>query len=99
MLETLTAATLSEHLNTTFRIRLPDSASVDVELTEVTGGRQTSRQEQFSIVFRGPSNAPLGQGTYSIEHEEFGSFDLFLVPVAKDDQGFSYQAVFNRLRE
>jgi len=99
MLETLTAATLSEHLNTTFRIHLPDSTTVDLELTDVTGGRQTSRQEQFSIVFRGPIEVFLGQGTYSIEHDKIGTFDLFLVPVAEDDRGFSYQAVFNRLRE
>jgi len=99
MSETLTEAIFKEHLNTKFRVHVADSNSVDVELTEVAPGRQTPRQEQFSILFRGPGDAFFGQGNYTIEHEKMGTFDLFLVPVAKDDKGFYYEAVFNRLRQ
>lgn len=98
MLETLTQATFSEHLNTKFRVHVADSSIVDIELTEVAPGRQTPKQEQFSILFRGPGDAFFPQGNYKIEHEKLGAFDLLLVPVAKDDAGFYYEAVFNRLR-
>jgi hypothetical protein len=32
-----------------------------------------------------------------MEHDEMGQFDLFLVPIRQDDQGFYYEAVFNRI--
>jgi L-ascorbate metabolism protein UlaG (beta-lactamase superfamily) len=99
MPETLTQAAFSEQLNTKFRVHVADSNRVDIELTEVAPGRQTARQEQFSILFRGPGDAFFGQGNYKIEHEKMGAFDLLLVPVAKDDKGFYYEAVFNRLRQ
>jgi len=99
MLETLTQASFSEQLNTKFRVHVADSNIVDIELTEVSPGRQTARQDQFSILFRGPADAFFLQGNYKIEHEKMGGFDLFLVPVAKDDKGFYYEAVFNRLRQ
>jgi hypothetical protein len=28
-----------------------------------------------------------------------GQFELFLVPIKEDEQGFYYEAVFNRLRQ
>jgi uncharacterized protein DUF6916 len=99
MLETLTQASFSEHLNTEFRVHVSDSNEVVVEMTEVTPGRQTDRQEQFALLFRGPADAFFEQGNYRIEHERLGAFDLLLVPVAKDDKGFYYEAVFNRLRK
>jgi hypothetical protein len=98
MLQSLTSESFSESLNTTFRV-LVDSGAVEVKLIEVAPGRQTPRQDQFSIVFRGPEDALFGQGTYKIEHDRIGAFDLFLVPVGRDEQGFLYQAVFNRLRK
>jgi len=99
MLETLTQASFSEQLNTKFRLHVADSNIVDIELTEVSPVRQTARQEQFSILFRGPGDSFFVQGNYKIEHEKMGVFDLLLVPVAKDDKGFYYEAVFNRLRQ
>jgi hypothetical protein len=32
-------------------------------------------------------------------HDKLGEFDLFLVPVAKNENGFQYEAVFNRMVE
>ena len=99
MLETLTAETLLEQLNTTFRIRLADSNQINVELIEVTPVRLRPKQEEFAILFRGPLDARLEQGMYLVEHDTIGSFDLFLVPVGMSDQGMEYEAVFNRLRQ
>ena len=103
MLELFTQAVFSEHLNTIFRVNIADPSAaaapvvIEIELTEVSPGRQTPRQEQFSLLFRGPADAFFEQGNYQIEHEKLGAFELLLVPVARDDAGFYYEAVFNRL--
>ena len=52
------------------------------------------KREPFSIVFRGPHDSPIGQGTYKIGHDKMGAFDLFLVPIAPDKDGRYYEAVF-----
>jgi hypothetical protein len=41
----------------------------------------------------------LGQGVRNFEHEQMGKFELFIVPVEQDEQGFYYEAVFNRIRD
>jgi hypothetical protein len=51
--------------------------------------------ERFSVQFRGPEKIFLPQDTYRITHEQMGDFDLFLVPVAREELGFRYEAVFN----
>jgi hypothetical protein len=34
-----------------------------------------------------------------MKHESIGDFDLFLVPIGRDESGTFYEAVFNRLIE
>jgi hypothetical protein len=46
-------------------------------------------------VFLGPNDAFLGQGTRHFKHGD-DEFDLFLVPLGRDDSGTRYEAVFNR---
>ena len=106
MSEHLHTVTFSAELNTPFRILQPSMPAVDVELVEVTekssvAGPQSSvaaRHERFSIVFRGPCESTLQQGMYRLQHERLGVFELFLVPVGRDQGGVYYEAVFNRLR-
>lgn len=99
MLEKVTKETFAEHLNTRFRTTSQGVPSLEVELIEVKAGRSTTRQEQFSLLFRGPQDVPLPQGMFQLEHDKMGAFDLFMVPVRKDEDGFYYEAVFNRLLE
>ena len=49
----------------------------------------------FSLVFLAKDPRVLPQRLYRMEHEELGELSIFLVPVAKDKDGVSYQAVFN----
>ena len=49
----------------------------------------------FSLVFRGPAEAFLPQRTYALKHEQTETLYIFLVPIASDADGFSYEAVFN----
>jgi hypothetical protein len=106
MLDHLHAVTFRHQLHSLFRIHPPGVPAVDVELVEVTergaaDSKQRStatRQERFSIVFRGPGERLLQQGTYEMRQDHLGAFELFLVPVGQDQDGVYYEAVFNRLR-
>ena len=99
MLETLTRDTFAENVNTRFRVMLEGADAIEAELIEVKPGRSTPRQDQFSLLFRAPQDVALQQGMFRLEHDKMGAFDLFLVPVRKDEQGFYYEAIFNRLLE
>jgi hypothetical protein len=52
--------------------------------------------ECFSLYFRGPPDAMLGQGSYAFDHDELGSLELFLVPLQPDADGPRYESVVNR---
>ena len=96
-LEDLTKENLSENVKTKFRVQLAEGQAVELELTEVKVHLSSPRQEMFSLFFRGALNTLLPQDTYHLEHERLGASDLFLVPVGKDENGFIYEALFNRL--
>ena len=88
------ASTFSEHVNTPFRVNY-GSATMDLELTEVSD-YSDDHQIRFSLVFRGPHEPLLPQQIYPFEHDQLGAFDLFIVPVGRDEEGLQYEAVFNR---
>ncbi len=99
MAETLTHAAFVKHLGQKFQVQVGPDKAIDLELTEVSELEQSLRQEQFAIVFRGPNEVFLGQGTQCMVNEDLGQFEIFLVPIRQDDQDYYYEAVFNRLRE
>ena len=93
----LTEEEFSKHVNTKFRVA--GEQPVELELDEVKGypSRPDEQEglERFSIFFTGPGDRLLEQKVYSLEHEQMGTFDLFLVPVSRNESGFRYEAVFN----
>lgn len=96
-LDELTKESFSENLNTKFRLPLPDEKFVELELVKVESHHSSPQQEMFSIFFRGSPEFFLPQGVYRLEHERLGTSDIFLVPLGKAQDGFTYEAVFNRL--
>ena len=46
----------------------------------------------FSVELTGPLQPILNQGTYTFESEE--PFEMFIVPIAQDANGTTYQAIF-----
>jgi hypothetical protein len=92
-------ATFAAHVNSTFKVVNNNAVVTELQLVEVSEFKESPRNESFSILFRGPAGSPLPQGRYEFDHNAIGSFPLFIVPVAKDDQGLVYEAVFNRIRE
>lgn len=96
---TLTEQEFSQHVNTDFRVKLETPKPVDLRLVEVKGyakkAAEQSGMERFSAYFTGPAEFFLAQRTYSLSHDVMGEFDLFLVPVAREEEKFRYEAVFN----
>jgi hypothetical protein len=99
MTDIFTVESFSEHANTEFRMHYGQSQTADLKLESVNDLNSTPRQIQFSLVFRGPLDAPIRQGLYRVDHEKLGPLDLFLVPISKDKDGVRYEAVFNRFVE
>jgi hypothetical protein len=95
----LNSRAFSEHLQTTFRVSVPGNLPLPLELFAVTEKGPSQQVEQFSLVFRGPLKTHFPQGTYAVEHEKLGKFDLFLVPLGPDSSGMCYQATFCRMRQ
>lgn len=48
----------------------------------------------FSLMFSGPATPIMPQGIHRLVHDELGTLELFLVPLAPDGDGARYQAVF-----
>ena len=48
----------------------------------------------FRLEFRGPADPMLEQATYLL-HREDRTFEIFIVPIAQDERGTSYEAIFN----
>jgi len=49
----------------------------------------------FSLIFHNASPVLFPQRIYQMENTSLGGFGIFLVPVARNRDGFLYQAVFN----
>lgn len=97
----LTENEFSKHVNTKFNVNAEAPQPIELELVEVKSyenkdkSGEQSGMERFSVYFKGPSNPFLQQATYSLLHERLGEVVLFLVPIAQDENGFRYEAVFN----
>ncbi len=99
MPEKLTEEVFARQLNSKFRVRADTPRPVELELVEVQGWRERAGEQggmvRFSLFFSGPADILLPQQLYSLEHEQLGVLDIFLVPVARTGAGLRYEAVFN----
>lgn len=91
------------HLGTKFGVRVEAPRPIELELTEVKGYTSQSAEpegmERFSLFFYGPGDVMINQGTLTLDHPAMGELILFMVPVARDPQGFRYEVVFNYFRD
>jgi len=85
-------------LHTKFGLRQDVPQPIELELVHVSDLQSAPRQEIFSILFRGPLETPLPQRIYQLEHAQLGMVELFIVPVGMNEQGYEYEAVFNRVK-
>lgn len=97
MIEKATCETFAECGAKEYRVKLGDGASLTLELAEASPialPERAGQRKQFSLLFKGPAEPILAQGIYGLENDELGRLDLFLVPVAADEEGVDYEAVF-----
>ena len=95
----LTHEEFSKNANTKFQVQADENTQAELELIAISELKLHPQQEEFALQFRGPSDMFLGQGVRNVKHDQMGEFELFIVPIRQDEQGFYYEAVFNRLRE
>lgn len=98
MIERLSVATFSPAVGETFAVHT-ESGEVPLRLVSVTPRERHAREGEdgwvpFSLMFLGPPDRFLDQRTHRLSHDATGPLEIFLVPVARDDTGFHYEAVF-----
>jgi len=98
VLADFTLETFSPHRDEDFTLAPPDGGDpMTLRLIDARSLGPSPAQglrAPFSIIFRGPADRALGQGTYPVAHNAIGAFELFLVPVQPDADGPRYEAVF-----
>lgn len=96
----LTAERFEPLTGTTFAVAsAAPHAPVDLVLrTVVRWGPQPAAADgrrPFTLTLHGPAAPLLPQATYPLHHAALGTQDVFLVPVARDEEGCTYEAVFS----
>jgi len=88
---------LTEHVGTEFAVLDEPSRVFCLGLTSIVEHVKTEHQEAFSLFFHGPSDPFMLQGIHKLKHDKLGELEIFLVPVARDQDGFQYEAAFNHI--
>ncbi len=96
MLDKLTLESFQPHIGTSFWLQTEDRR-IELRLTRAAKVMESEaarlNRTPFSLFFAGPVLLP--QHIYRLSHEAFAEpLAIFLVPVAKDASGFTYEAVF-----
>jgi hypothetical protein len=97
MLAQLKPTMLADYVGVEFDVLDDPSSVLRLTLTNVVEHVKTERQEVFSLFFHGPSDRFVPQGIHKLKHSVLGEYELFLVPVGQDKDGFQYEAAFNNL--
>jgi hypothetical protein len=93
VLESLTPDSFAPHVGETFRLTQLEPAP-ELRLDHiVTHGDTGAGRVSFSLFFVGPPEVVQPQSIYHLE-SEMGPLDIFLVPIAADGDGVTYEAVF-----
>ena len=97
MLDKLTLESFQPHLNQKFTIHAQPGVEIESVLKACEGlgtGPERGRARQFRLLFLGPLQPIFPQRIYRVENREFGSVEMFLVPIGPQDGGMRYEAVF-----
>ena len=99
MLDQLTFEQMKQHVGSVFRADAGNGRVVDLKLVNA-GKVMESEAAQlnrtaFSLYFAGPPDPFLQQSVYPLRHDAFSEpLDIFIVPVERTKDGFTYEAVF-----
>ena len=97
-MELLTLQHFAPYVNETFAATMHDGevpfVLVDARPLQGSTAPDTMRPP-FSLLFRNGSSFLFPQQLYLMRHEGMGEVGIFLVPIAREREGFLYQAIFN----
>lgn len=84
-------------LNETFLVEIDQVRTpfVLVEARPIEQRPVASMRQPFSLLFRNEAAVVFAQRTYLVSNPRLGEIGIFLVPIARDRNGFIYQALFN----
>jgi hypothetical protein len=99
MSEFQTHAEFAANLNTTFQLKIDSPQPIELKLIEVKAHQSEvhprSDMERFSVFFVGPGEFFLPQSIYTLQHDKMGEFDIFLVAISNESDGYHYEATYN----
>jgi hypothetical protein len=101
MSEWQTEEEFRQHLNTQFRVLVDIDTPKPIDLTLVavearpSDAHEEAGMERFSVFFTSSPEFLLNQNIYRLAHPQMGEFELFLVPIGQETDGFRYEAVYN----
>ena len=91
----------SDVVGQAFDVAVDAGSPLALELVQATEGGEAGGagpegqvRQQFSLLFRGPLDPALPQGTYRLGHPRLGEMEIFLVPLGPDTEGMQYEAAF-----
>ncbi|MES2355270.1 MAG: hypothetical protein V4568_12900 [Pseudomonadota bacterium] len=97
-LENLTIDSFQPHTGQEFSVENL-SQPVGLRLISASAGKGSLTLEKerasFSLTFKSNQQQVLPQSCYRLANKQFGEVAIFLVPVTRDADGITYQAVFN----
>jgi hypothetical protein len=101
VLDRLTATSFAPAVGEKFVLDAGEAGSLELELVEsrlhdpdAPAQDPSGARAPFSLLFRGPAEPILPQATYRLAHRSVGAVEIFIVPIARDESGTSYEAVF-----
>jgi hypothetical protein len=101
VLDRLTANSFAPAVGDTFAVEAGEAGRLGLELIEcrlqdpdAPAQDPSGTRAPFTLVFRGPAEPLLAQRIYRFEHASLEPMEIFIVPIARDQAGTSYEAVF-----
>lgn len=93
----LTLDMFSDKIGEAFLIEEADMPSIALTLTEARALRNFANAPRapFSLLFTTTGQGVLPQRMYALRHPALGLHSIFLVPIGRDGETVSYEALFN----
>lgn len=94
----LTKNTFDNLTDKDFTVKLNDDLNATFSLIEIKSINSHTlaegQSEPFALLFQSNNENIFEQGTYALGNTELNEVALFLVPIASNDVGVQYEAVF-----
>jgi hypothetical protein len=101
MLDKLTVEDFRPAVGQPFALDLDGNGTLALELTaaathdpDASPADAEGVRSPFTLTFKGPEDPVLPQRIYRLTHDSVGPLEIFIVPIAQDADGTTYEAIF-----